>query len=148
MSCTEQCGTLLTHVAIQIVYCHHMLHLLWNVCDMLNFDTFILSKKISHRMNDQRTSCGIEDKQSSVQWICIQTAITFFVRKTQIHMPSASGAYGKLADRIRVNFKIFEILYRLNYMDLYFIDTSAMLLIVLEVHISWIFVYTVFQGMF
>ena len=36
----------LTHVAIQVVYSHYMLTLPWNVCGMLNFDIFVLSKKI------------------------------------------------------------------------------------------------------
>ena len=33
-------------------------------------------------------------------------------------------------------FRIFKILYRLNYLDFYFVYSSAMLLIVLEVHFS------------
>ena len=39
-------------------------------------------------------------------------------------MPRASGSYGRLtgslADEIQVEFKIFKILYRLNYSDCYF----------------------------
>ena len=46
---------------------------------------------------------------------------------------------GMLADKIWLNFKIFIILYRLNYLDFYFVDISAMLLIVLEVHFSLFF---------
>ena len=51
---------------------------LWYV----KFNTFVLSKKIVDRMNDQRTSYGAKDKLSSVQWIHIWTAIVFLVRKT------------------------------------------------------------------
>ena len=46
---------------------------------------------------------------------------------------------GRSADETRLDFKIFKILYRLNYLDFYFIDISAMLLIVLEVHFSLLF---------
>ena len=42
-----------TYVAVQIVYYYcYILTPLWNVCDMLNFDTFVLSKKIS-QYNEQ-----------------------------------------------------------------------------------------------
>ena len=63
-------------------------------------------------------------------------------------MPSASGSYGKLAswqagrrsDEIRLDFVILKILYRLkNYLDFYSIYSSAMLLIVLEVHFTLLF---------
>ena len=47
-------------------------------------------------------------------------------------MPSTSGSYGrqagKLADKVRVNFKIFKILHRLDYLDFYFVYIGAMLL--------------------
>ena len=64
-------------------------------------------------------------------------------------MPSTSGSYGRLAgrqagrpvDEIRLDFKIFTILYRLNYLDFYLVDNSVMLLIVLKVHFSLLFSY-------
>ena len=68
-----------------------------------------------------------------------------------IYTPSASGSYGRqaggrvggqtgrLADEIRLDFEILKILYRLNYLDFYFVYGSAMLLIVLEVHFSLLF---------
>ena len=46
---------------------------------------------------------------------------------------------GRLADEIRLDFEILKILYRLNYLDFYFVYNSAMLLIVLEVHFSLLF---------
>ena len=49
-------------------------------------------------------------------------------------MPSTSGSYSRLADKIWLDFEIIKILYRLNYLDFYFVDISAMLLIVLEDH--------------
>ena len=49
-------------------------------------------------------------------------------------MLSTSGSYSRLADKIWLDFEIIKILYRLNYLDFYFVDISAMLLIVLEVH--------------
>ena len=58
----------------------------------------------------------------------------------QASTPSASGSYGRqagrLADKIRLDFEILKILYRL---DFYFVYSSAMLLIVLEVHFSLLF---------
>ena len=53
---------------------------------------------------------------------------------------SASGSYNWQADRLaddrRLDFKILEILHRLNYLDFHFVYSSAMLLIVLYVHFS------------
>ena len=46
---------------------------------------------------------------------------------------------GRLADEIRLDFEILRILYRLNYLDFYFVYSSVMLLIVLEVHFSLLF---------
>ena len=54
-------------------------------------------------------------------------------------MPSASGSYDRLEDKIWVDFKIFKIFYRLNYLDFYFVNITAMVFIVLEVHFSWFF---------
>ena len=45
-------------------------------------------------------------------------------------MPSANVSYGRLADKIQVDFKIFKIFYRLKYFDLYFINVTATLFIV------------------
>ena len=90
-------------------------------------------------MDDQRTSYGAKGKHSSVQRICILTAIAYLVRKNWASTPSASGSYGRLADEIRLDIEILKILYRLNYLDFYFVYSSAMLLIVLEVHFSLLF---------
>ena len=46
---------------------------------------------------------------------------------------------GWQADKIRLDFVIIKILYRLNYLDFYFVDTIAMLLIVLEVDFTLLF---------
>ena len=59
-------------------------------------------------------------------------------------MPSASVSYGRqagrlagrLTDEIQVDFKILKILYRLKYLDFYFVDMIVMLSILLEVHFS------------
>ena len=67
--------------------------------------------------------------------------------KNWISRPSTSGSYsklagrlaGRLADKLQMDFEIFKILYRLNYLEFYFVDISAMLLIVLEVHFSLLF---------
>ena len=75
------------------------------------------------RINDQRTSYGVEDKDSLVQQICALTMITYIVRKNWTHMPSTSMSYGRLAglDVIQVDFEIFKLLYRLNYLNFYFV---------------------------
>ena len=95
------------------------------------------------RMDDQRTSYDAKGKRSSEQRIRILTAIAYLVRKNWASTPSASGSYGsqagRLADEIRLDFEILKILYRLNYLDFYFVYSSAMLLIVLEVYFSLLF---------
>ena len=52
---------------------------------------------------------------------------------------TAGRQAGRLADEIRLDFKILKILYRLNYLDFYFVYSRAMLLIVLEVHFNLLF---------
>ena len=67
-----------------------------------------------------------------------------FVTKNWTSMPSASRSYGRqvgwqasrLTDKIRLDCEILKIFYRLNYLDFYFVYSSEMLLIVLEVHFS------------
>ena len=58
-------------------------------------------------------------------------------------MPSASGSYsrqaGRLADEIWLDCKILKILCMLNYLDFYFVYSSEMLLIILEVHFRVLF---------
>ena len=48
-------------------------------------------------------------------------------------------SYGRQADEIQLDFGIFKILYRLSYLEFYFFDISAMLLILLEVCFSLLF---------
>ena len=52
---------------------------------------------------------------------------------------TAGWQAGRLADEIRLDFKILKILYRLNCLDFYFVYSSTMLLIVLQVHFSQLF---------
>ena len=69
------------------------------------------------------------------------------MRKNWASTPSTSGSYGRhagrqagwLADEIQLDFEILKILYRLNYLDFYFVYSSAMLLIVLEEHFIQLF---------
>ena len=65
------------------------------------------------------------------------------MRKNWASTPSASGSYGRqagrVADKIWLDFEILKILYRLKYLDFYFVYSSAMLLIVLEVYFSLLF---------
>ena len=93
-------------------------------------------------MNDQRTSYGPKDKRSLVQWISIKQH-HLSCEKNWTSRPSTSGFYGKLAgrlaDKLQMDFEIFKILYRLNYLEFYLVDISAMLLIMLEVHFSLLF---------
>ena len=56
-----------------------------------------------------------------------------------LHLALVGLTAGRLADEIRLDFEILKILYRLNYLDFYFVYSSAMLLIVLEVHFSLLF---------
>ena len=36
-------------------------------------------------------------------------------------MLSATGSYGRLGDKVQMDFEIFKIPYNLNYLDFYFI---------------------------
>ena len=56
-----------------------------------------------------------------------------------MHLALLGLTAGQLADEIRVDFEIFKILYRLNYLAFHFVDISTMLLIVLEVHFNLLF---------
>ena len=56
-----------------------------------------------------------------------------FVNKTESpHLALVGLMAGKLADELGLDFEIYEIFFRLNYLDFYFVDISAMLLVVLE----------------
>ena len=56
---------------------------------------------------------------------------------------------GRLADKIQLEFWTLKILYRLNYLNFYFVYSSVKLLIVLEVHFSLLFSNKVyFRGCF
>ena len=52
------------------------------------------------------------------------------------HLALVGLAVGLQVDQIRLDFIIIKILYRLNYLDFYLVDTIAMLIIVLEVHFT------------
>ena len=56
-----------------------------------------------------------------------------------LHLVLVGLMAGRLADEIWLDFEILKILYRLKYLDFYFVYSSAMLLIVLEVHFSLLF---------
>ena len=65
-------------------------------------------------MNYLRTSYGAKDKHSSVQRIHIKTSITFLWEKTApLHLVIVDLTAGRLADEIRLGYKILKILYRL-----------------------------------
>ena len=68
------------YAAIQVVYSHHM-----------STPSMEYLRRSVDRMNDQRIGYGAKDKRYSVQWIRIQTAIVFLVRKIWTHTPSTSG---------------------------------------------------------
>ena len=46
---------------------------------------------------------------------------------------------GWLVDEMRVDFEIFKILYRLNYLDFYFVQYCYNVIIVLSMHFNWFF---------
>ena len=55
------------------------------------------------------------------------------------HLALVGLTAGWQADEIRLDFAIIKNLYRLNYLDFYFVNIIAMLLIVLEVHFILLF---------
>ena len=50
-------------------------------------------------MNNERTRHGTVDKSSSEQQICVSASIFCIVEKNWAHAPTASGSYGRMADR-------------------------------------------------
>ena len=72
-------------------------------------------------MKEQRTSYGAEDKRSLVQQIHVLDINIHPFEKNWTNTPSASESYGRLADEMQVKVKIFNILYRLNYSDFYYV---------------------------
>ena len=94
-------------------------------------------KRPVDRINDQRTSYGAEDKCFSLQQIHVLTAITFLVRKIWTHTPNASRSYSSLA--ARRNTGGFQNLQNPLQANVVGFLLYAMLLIVLEIHFSWLF---------
>ena len=72
------------------------------------------------------------------------TVITSLVRKTGPTCLALVIFRAGWQIKIWVYFKIFKILYRLNYLDFHFVNIIALLLIVLEVHFSQIFLNKVY----
>ena len=80
-------------------------------------------------MKDEKTHYSTVDESLSEQHICGRASIFCIVRKNWAYAPTTSGSYsrqagwlaGWLADEMWVDFKIFKILYRLNYSDFYFV---------------------------
>ena len=76
-------------------------------------------------MKDKKTHHGAVGKSLSEQQICGSASIFCIMSKNWAYAPTASGSYGRLAgwlaDEMRVDFKIFKILSRLNYLDVYFV---------------------------
>ena len=69
-------------------------------------------------MKDKRTYYGTMNKSQSDQQICDSMLISCIVRKTgPILSPLVVLMAGRLADKILVDFKLFENLY---YLDFYF----------------------------
>ena len=55
------------------------------------------------------------------------------------HLALVGLTAGWQADEIRLDYAIIKIIYRLNYLDFYFVAIIAMSVIVLEVHFSLLF---------
>ena len=54
-------------------------------------------------------------------------------------MPSASESYGRLADEMWVEVKIFKIPYGLNYSDFYYVYYQCNVIVASEMHFGWLF---------
>ena len=128
-------------MAIQVIYSHYMLTpsieclryvKFWHLCfkqeDQL-IEWMTKGQAMALRINILHYNGFIFRQQ-----------LPFFWEKTgPPHLALVDFVAGRLADEIELDFEIFKILYRLNYLDFYFVDISAMLLIVLEVHFSLLF---------
>ena len=128
-------------MAIQVVYSHYMLTpsmeclwyvKFWHLCfkqeDQL-IEWITKGQAMVLRVNVLWYKGFIFRQQPPILW-----EIT-----GPLHLALVGLTVGRQADEIRLDFEILKILYRLNYFDFYFVYSSAMLLIVLEVHFSLLF---------
>ena len=69
------------------------------------------------------------DKSYLEQQLCVSEPIFCIVRKNWPYPPTASGSYGREAgreggrpaDEIRVDFEILKLIYKLYYLEFYFV---------------------------
>ena len=54
-------------------------------------------------------------------------------------LPLVGLTAGWLADEMRVDFKIFKILYKLNYSDFYLVQYCYNVIMALSMHFNWFF---------
>ena len=134
-------------MAIQVVYSHYMLmpsmECLW----------FVKFWYLCFKQGDQSIEWMTKGQAMALRINVLQyNGFIFrqqppFLQENWIPTVSPSGSYDRqagwqadgLADKIWLDFKILKILYRLIYLDFYFVYSSAMLLIVLEVYFSLLF---------
>ena len=87
-------------------------------------------------MKDKRNRHGAVGKSSSEQHFRKSAAITFIVWSPT---PSATGSYGRQADEIKVNFKIFKVGCRLKYSTCRFVLPRYSIITALPMHSSRFF---------
>ena len=126
-------------MAIQVVYSHYMLTpsmeclwyvKLWHLCfkpEDLSIEWMTKGQAMVLRVNVLRYKGFVFRQQSPILW-----------EKTgPLHLALVGLTAGR---RTTTGFQILKILYRLNYLDFYFfVYSSAMLLMMLEVHFSLLF---------
>ena len=98
---------------------------LWHLCfkqEDQSIEWMTKGQAMVLRVNVLRYKGFVFRQQSSILW-----------EKTgPLHLALVGLTAGRQADEIRLDFAILKILYRLNYLDFYFVYSSAMLFIVLE----------------
>ena len=126
--------------AIQIVYSHYMLT---PSMECLWYFKFL---KLCFKQEDQSIQWMTKGQAMAQRinilhynWFVFRQQSPFLWEKPRSTSGSYSRQAGWLADEIWVDFKVFKILYKLNYLDSGFIDISTMLIIVLEVYFSCLF---------
>ena len=113
---------------------------LWHLCfkqEDQSIEWMTKGQAMALRVNVLRNKGFVFRQQSPILWEKTGPLHLALVGLTAGWL--AGWLAGRLADEIRLDFEILKILYRLNYLDFYFVYSSAMLLIVLEVYFSLLF---------
>ena len=112
---------------------------LWHLCfkqEDQSIEWMTKGQAMALRVNVLRNKGFVFRQQSPILW---EKTGSLHLALVGLTAGWQAGRQAGRQDEIRLDFEILKILYRLNYLDFYFVYSSAMLLIVLEVYFSLLF---------